>query len=107
MEESSAAEEEQYFANLKETRADRPFNYPDANPANVKLSKVPGKSEGLRITLKVMAGDTIEISAKAFYNMDNNTRAIRTDNLIRRVMGITTFRTEHGGAKIVNPYALP
>ena len=32
---------------------------------------MPGKSEGLKLTLKVMAGDTIEISAKAFYNMDN------------------------------------
>jgi len=29
-----------------------------------KLSKVPGKSEGLKMMLKVMAGDTIEISAK-------------------------------------------
>jgi len=27
---------------------------------------VPGKSEGLKLSLKVMAGDTIEISAKAF-----------------------------------------
>jgi len=36
-----------------------------------EVSKVLGKSEGLKLTLKVMAGDTIEISAKAFYNMDN------------------------------------
>ena len=53
------------------TRADRPYNYPDANPLNTKLSKVPGKIRGLSIMLHVMAGDTIEISAKAFYNMDN------------------------------------
>ena len=38
---------------------------------------------------------------------ENNTRAIRVDNLIRRVMGITTYRTEHGGAKIVEPNKLP
>lgn len=37
----------------------------------------------------------------------NNTRAIRVDNLIRRVMGIKTFRTEHGGATIVKPHQLP
>ena len=49
-----------------------PYNYPNRNPTNTKVSKVPGKSEGLRITLKVMARDTIEISAKAFYNMDNS-----------------------------------
>ena len=39
---------------------------------NTKVSKVQGKSEGLKITLQVMAGDTIDISAKAFYNMDNS-----------------------------------
>jgi len=71
MEENRAEEENLYFANVDATRADRPFNYPDANPMNTKVSKVPGKSEGLKITLKVMAGDTLEISAKAFYNMDN------------------------------------
>ncbi len=71
MEESKAAEENLYFENVESTRADRPYNYPDINPLNTKLSKVPGKSEGLKLTLKVMAGDTIEISAKAFYNIDN------------------------------------
>jgi hypothetical protein len=71
MEEGNAAEEERYFENLASTRADLPYNYPDRNPMNAKVSKVPGHSEGLKLTLKVMAGDTIEISAKAFYNMDN------------------------------------
>jgi len=46
-------------------------------------------------------------SANGISGVGNNTRAIRVDNLIRRVMGITTFRDEHGGAKIVNPSALP
>jgi hypothetical protein len=46
-------------------------------------------------------------SANKVFGVDNNTRAIRVDNLIRRVMGISTYRNEHGGAKIVNPYALP
>jgi hypothetical protein len=72
MEESRAAEENLYFENVDATRADRPFNYPDVNPVNAKVSKVPGKSEGLKLALKVMAGDTIEISAKAFYNIDNS-----------------------------------
>ena len=71
MEESRSAEENQYFANVDATRADRPLNYPDANPLNTKLSKVAGHNEGLKLTLKVIAGDTVEISAKAFYNMDN------------------------------------
>lgn len=46
-------------------------------------------------------------SAHKLSGVENNTRAIRVDNLMRRVMGITTFRDEHGGAKIVNPSALP
>jgi RHS repeat-associated protein len=46
-------------------------------------------------------------SANKATPLENNTRAIRVDNLIRRVMGITIFRTEHGGAIIVDPYALP
>jgi RHS repeat-associated protein len=71
MEESKAATEDTYFANLDETRADRPYNYPDKNLLNAKLAKVPGKSKGPSILLPVLAGDTISISAKAFYNMDN------------------------------------
>ena len=60
-----------YFC-FESTYSVLPYNYPGKTPLNTKLSKVPGKSEGLKITLKVMAGDTIEISAKAFYNIDNS-----------------------------------
>ncbi|MDR1154256.1 MAG: DUF6443 domain-containing protein [Bacteroidales bacterium] len=70
MEESKAATEGPYFANLDETRADRPYNYPDKNLLNAKLAKVPGKNKGPSILLPVLAGDTISISAKAFYNTD-------------------------------------
>ncbi|MDB5142980.1 MAG: repeat-associated core protein [Mucilaginibacter sp.] len=39
----------------------------------------------------------------------NNANAIQTDNLIRRVLGITTFRdgSDHAGGVQPNPYALP
>jgi RHS repeat-associated protein len=37
---------------------------------NQKVAKVPGKSKGPSILLQVLAGDTISISAKAFYNID-------------------------------------
>lgn len=38
----------------------------------------------------------------------NNTRAIRVDNLIRRVMGLSSYPLEkHGGVIIINPSALP
>lgn len=37
----------------------------------------------------------------------NNTRAVRVDNLIRRVMGLSPYpRKDHGGVTIVNPSAL-
>lgn len=45
--------------------------------------------------------------ANSISGVPNNTRAIRVDNLIRRVMGITNFRTEHGGATIAKPHNLP
>ncbi|MDR2039437.1 MAG: hypothetical protein LBQ60_16060, partial [Bacteroidales bacterium] len=72
MEESNAAEETRYFENVDNTRADRPYNYPDKNPLNTKLAKVPGKSRGPSVMLQVMAGDTVSLSAQAFYNMDSS-----------------------------------
>ena len=41
------------------------------------------------------------------YGQDNNIRAIRTDNLYRRVMGIDKMRHNHGGKPIPYPYNLP
>ncbi len=67
---SARIDESRYFNNIDETRADKPYNYPDNNPLNQKVAKVPGKSKGPSIMLRVMAGDTVSISAKAFYNMD-------------------------------------
>ncbi len=72
-------DESLYFDNLENTRADKPLNYPDKNPLNQKLSKVPGKSRGPSIMLQVMAGDTIEISAKAFYNIDKAMPGVTPD----------------------------
>ena len=46
-------------------------------------------------------------AAHRVFGKPNNTRAIRVENLIRRVMGIGGFRNEHGGALIVKPNALP
>lgn len=71
MEENRSEEENTYFANIESTRAG-PYNYPDHNPLNQKLAKLPGKSRGPSIMLQVMAGDTISISAKAFYNIDKS-----------------------------------
>lgn len=48
-------------------------------------------------------------SAAGVSSQANNTRAIRVDNLIRRVMGIKKYRdgSNHAGGKVTNPYARP
>ena len=56
-----------YF--ITNTRADQSYNYFDMNPSNAKVSKMQENSEGLKLMLKVMACDTVEISAKAFYKI--------------------------------------
>ncbi|GMQ31699.1 RHS repeat-associated core domain-containing protein [Algoriphagus confluentis] len=47
-------------------------------------------------------------SAQGADPMINNTHAIRTDNLVRRVLGIPTRDgSDHAGGKVVDPNALP
>lgn len=57
-------------------------------------------------TMHEVLGHGVAAGAKVFGD-PNNARAVRVDNLVRRVMGITNFRTEHGGKVIKNPNALP
>lgn len=47
-------------------------------------------------------------SARGVDAKTNNTHAIRTDNLIRRTLGIPTRDgSDHAGGKVVDPNALP
>ncbi|MCW3466368.1 RHS repeat-associated core domain-containing protein [Chitinophaga nivalis] len=73
MEKASAAKENALFSNIEETRAPKPAGYPGAQAGdkNEFLAKLNAKSGGKKIgpslVLKVMAGDTVQLGAQAFY----------------------------------------
>lgn len=73
MEAPAAATETALFSNIDNTRAEKPAGYPEdattAQNASVAKLTTTGKSKkiGPSIVLRVMAGDTIQLSAKAFY----------------------------------------
>lgn len=73
METANAATEAALFSNVEETRAAKPAGYPqdpttESNEFVAKLNaKDGGKKIGPSLVLRVMAGDTIQIGARAFY----------------------------------------
>ncbi|RBL94192.1 hypothetical protein DF182_11505 [Chitinophaga flava] len=73
METAAAAKEITLFSNIDDTRASKPVGYPtDQNAGKnefvAKLNaKNGGKKIGPSLVLRVMAGDTIQIGAQAFY----------------------------------------
>jgi len=73
METQQAATETALFSNVDETRSAKPVGYPQdqttsKNEFVAKLNaKDGGKKIGPSLVLRVMAGDTIQIGAKAFY----------------------------------------
>jgi len=72
METANAPTEAALFSNVDETRAEKPVGYPedevvDSNQYVAKLNAKNGKKIGPSLVLKVMAGDTIQIGARAFY----------------------------------------
>ncbi len=78
METAQAATEEALYANLPETRADKPSGYPadegDTDP-NDKVAKVKGDGQkiGPSLTLKVMSGDTFSIKVNSWYKLNGAT----------------------------------
>lgn len=74
MEMESAAKENALFSNIDASRSERPAGYPEENSStrqNAFVAKLngndPDRRIGPSIVLRVMSGDTIAISAKAFY----------------------------------------
>ncbi len=72
MEPANAPAEAALFSNVEETRAGKPAGYPEDQAAGsnqyvAKLNAKSGKKIGPSLVLKVMAGDTIQIGARAFY----------------------------------------
>ncbi|WP_158563292.1 DUF6443 domain-containing protein [Chitinophaga silvatica] len=71
MEVPVAATEEVLFSNLENTRVDKPVGYPDGNVSNKQVARLNGANKqtmiGPSLVLRVSPGDSIRISAKAFY----------------------------------------
>lgn len=72
MEPENSATENALFSNIENTRVAKPAGYPEDEQAQngfvAKLNaKDPGKRIGPSLVLKVMAGDTVGIGARAFY----------------------------------------
>ncbi|SHN46154.1 DUF6443 domain-containing protein [Chitinophaga sp. CF418] len=85
METEAAAREVALFSNIEDTRAEKPSGYPEdqATEENKFVAKLNAKDGGKKIgpslVLRVMAGDTVQINAKAFYKSqgpaDNSQKA--------------------------------
>ncbi len=73
METAAAPTETALFSNIDDSRAAKPAGYPadESAGSNASVAKLTaangGKKIGPSIVLRVMAGDTVQLSAKAFY----------------------------------------
>ncbi|NLR79971.1 DUF6443 domain-containing protein [Chitinophaga eiseniae] len=92
MEVPAAPKETALFSNIDNTRTDKPVGYPADESAgkNASVAKLTatgtGKKIGPSIVLRVMAGDTVQLSAKAFYKSDgpkdNKSATATAENMI-------------------------
>ncbi|UPK67371.1 DUF6443 domain-containing protein [Chitinophaga filiformis] len=115
METEVAAQEVALFNNVEETRTEVPSGYPadettEKNKFAAKLNaKAGGKKIGPSLVLRVMAGDTVQIKAKAFYKSqgptDNNGKAPVEDmvaGLVQAFGGVASENGSHASDAIVN-----
>jgi RHS repeat-associated protein len=115
MEREAAAQEVALFSNVEETRAETPSGYPvdqttAANKFVAKLNaKAGGKKIGPSLVLRVMAGDTVQINAKAFYKSqgpaDNGHTAPVEDvvtGLVQAFDGNASENGTHGATAMAN-----
>ncbi|MEC5143656.1 DUF6443 domain-containing protein [Chitinophaga sp. 212800010-3] len=92
MEAPAVAKETALFSNIDNTRSAKPAGYPadesaGPNASVAKLSAIgSSKKIGPSIVLRVMAGDTIQLSAKAFYKsgepVQKNSAAPTAENML-------------------------
>ncbi|MCW3467951.1 RHS repeat-associated core domain-containing protein [Chitinophaga nivalis] len=116
MEAPAAARETLLFSNIDDTRAPKPAGYPkDDNAAkNESVSKLVAKNGGKKIgpsiVLRVVAGDSIQIGAKAFYKStgpkDKNNTAVPAENMLADLLqtfgGAAAQEAAHGGVAAGN-----
>ncbi|NML42109.1 RHS repeat-associated core domain-containing protein, partial [Chitinophaga sp. G-6-1-13] len=92
METPNAAKENLLFSNIDNTRSNKPIGYPADESAgkNESVAKLTatgtGKKIGPSLVLRVMAGDTIQLSSKAFYKsngpVNKNSPAVPAENMV-------------------------
>ncbi|HEU4555041.1 MAG TPA: DUF6443 domain-containing protein [Chitinophaga sp.] len=94
METTQAATETALFSNIDETRTPKPAGYPqDATTSKnnfvAKLNaKDGGKKIGPSLVLRVMAGDTVQIGARAFYKSTGpkNNKAATPEDMVTSLL---------------------
>ncbi|MCW3465823.1 DUF6443 domain-containing protein [Chitinophaga nivalis] len=112
METDKAALENTLFSNIDNTRVPRPAGYPTDSSSNKSVARLSpgnnGKKTGPSLVLKVMAGDTLQIAAKAFYKTDQAPAATSTPaatmlaDLIQTFSGNATADGDHGAGTTDN-----
>jgi RHS repeat-associated protein len=90
MEQETAAKEVATFSNIEETRIKKPVGYPEdksiaKNAFVAKLSAKDGHKMGPSLVLKVMAGDTIQAYARAFYKSQGPSTSDK-DNVAENIL---------------------
>ncbi|RAK35246.1 UNVERIFIED_ORG: RHS repeat-associated protein [Chitinophaga ginsengisegetis] len=107
METSAAATETALFSNIDNTRSAKPAGYPSDESAgsNASVSKLTaangGKKIGPSLVLRVMAGDTIQIGAKAFYKstgpQNKNTPTAPAESMLADLVQVFNGSTSADG----------
>jgi len=96
METEQAATETALFSNLDETRTAKPAGYPqdETTPGNHDVAKLNAKDGGKKIgpslVLRVMAGDTIQIGARAFYKSTGpkNNKSVSPEDMVASLLQV-------------------
>ncbi len=117
MEAANAPTEAALFSNVEETRAEKPVGYPEdqvvgSNQYVAKLNAKNGKKIGPSLVLKVMAGDTIQIGARAFYksNGPKDKKSVSPEDMVAGLLqafgGAAVADATHGNGQAdrVSPF---
>ncbi|HVI46815.1 MAG TPA: DUF6443 domain-containing protein [Chitinophaga sp.] len=117
MEADASGKENALFANIDATRSPKPVGYPGAenNRSVAKLNARSGEHKiGPSLVLRVMAGDTIQISTHAFYKSVQPAEKNNSKSADRIVLSLAqTLRTPatagdiHQGIDNTNTYPQP
>lgn len=111
METENATTETALFSNVDETRSVKPVGYPQAetgkNEYVAKLNaKDGGKKIGPSLVLHVMAGDTVQIGARAFYKSTGpkDNKAVTPEDMVASLVqafgGESISRSSHAAGQV-------